>query len=573
MSRHRLRILIAGLLAMTIGAAFLWGYLVGYHKLFPFTMVRKSEQVMANFVSMVSRLTEDGQQSTSAEAENYSSIFVNLYAEIVELPTNREGTGGGLSLFGDYVIVLAHDGTLWGGTGPTDMERLAIEPPENHFDEYQKVAQEPPYDKYQHKFITFRYNDIQYYTYGTDRGLIASFTSFNKDENCFNTTLAKLAIASGTENPFEIQAISSDWQVLYQTSPCLPLKKEFRAIEGHMAGGRIAYDGNGAVYLGSGDYHWDGIYAPKALAQLNDNDYGKVVSINVETGKYKIISKGHRNIQGITIDKNGQLWVVEHGFRGGDEINLVSEGGNYGWPEETLGTLYSTLPVPNTRSYGHHDTFQKPVFAWLPSIAVSSLTTIDGFHEAWDGDMLVGSLKDRSLHRIRIRDDQIVFAERIPLDERVRYVLSRPNGTIVVWTDDHQLLFLSIAERSFATEFIDDYISNQDYSADERRSVISTIDQCMECHSFDPTENNTAPSLASIYSAPIAGTDYPNYSSALKSHGGTWIDDSLRLYLESPSEFVPGTMMPNPGLANDFVLEEVVEILKAIRNTPETGGS
>ncbi|NOX83610.1 MAG: PQQ-dependent sugar dehydrogenase [Alphaproteobacteria bacterium] len=67
---------------------------------------------------------------------------------------------------------------------------------------------------------------------------------------------------------------------------------------------------------------------------------------------------------------------------GGDELNRIIDGGNYGWPLETLGTRYNGLPIPNTISYGRHDVYAAPVFAWLPSVAVSSLAVIDNFHES-----------------------------------------------------------------------------------------------------------------------------------------------------------------------------------------------
>lgn len=78
----------------------------------------------------------------------------------------------------------------------------------------------------------------------------------------------------------------------------------------------------------------DGINAPQALAQHSDNDYGKVIHINVQAGAAQHLSKGHRNMQGITVDTDRQLWVVEHGPRSGGELNRIVRGNDYGWPSE-----------------------------------------------------------------------------------------------------------------------------------------------------------------------------------------------------------------------------------------------
>lgn len=107
------------------------------------------------------------------------------------------------------------------------------------------------------------------------------------------------------------------------------------------------------MHLASGDYSWDGVYADDVIAQKDEFDYGKVIEINVETRVAKQISKGHRNTQGIAIDRLGDLWTVEHGHRGGDELNRIVEGADYGWPSVTLGTRYSGLPLPGVTANIH----------------------------------------------------------------------------------------------------------------------------------------------------------------------------------------------------------------------------
>jgi cytochrome c2 len=557
--------IVSAVLAVA-GSLFLAGYLVGSHQLFPYPILKKIEQLVSDHI-VNSPLW--GDEGDIGQGQQISTIFLNLSSRGVELPAGREGAGGGLTSFGPYVILLTHDGRFYAARDASDVSLLNMQPPDNHFEDYQSAALKPPYNEYEHDFGWFRYNDIQYFRNGNTQGFLASYTSFNREEDCFNTSVSKLIIDPEIVDPTNIQATPESWEVLYETQPCLPLKKEFRAIEGHMAGGRMTYDGDGTIYLASGDYHWDGIYAPQALAQKTDNDYGKVISIDIECGQGTAITIGNRNMQGITFDQDGELWTVEHGIRGGDEINRVVAGENYGWPEETLGTLYSSLPVPNTRSYGRHETFRKPAFSWLPSIAISGLTTINGFHEAWDGDLLASSLKDKSLHRIRISEGRVLFDERIPIGERLRYVHSHDEDTIVVWTDHHRLIFLEVAPRGIVAEFVGNHIDRQNYSDEDKRRVRTAIDRCMECHSFDPTDSVGAPSLALVFNAQAGTTQYAGYSPALKGHGTRWTEDALKAYLQSPTDYIPGTVMPNPGIQDEFILNEIIGVLKAIRTTPQ----
>jgi glucose/arabinose dehydrogenase len=112
------------------------------------------------------------------------------------------------------------------------------------------------------------------------------------------------------------------------------------------------------------------------------------------TNKWRVFTKGHLNPQGLTFLKNGQLLSTEHGPKRGDELNVITEGSNCGWPDVTVGTEYGSYDWPVGSSLvGSHTGYTAPLFAWVPSIAVSQLIEINNFHPRWDGDLLVGSLK------------------------------------------------------------------------------------------------------------------------------------------------------------------------------------
>jgi cytochrome c2 len=365
-----------------------------------------------------------------------------------------------------------------------------------------------------------------------------------------------------------MQVRPEDWEVVYRTRPCLPLKSTPKlALEGLMAGGRMVYVGGHRIVLGSGDYHWDGLYAPDALAQKDEADYGKILEIDLRAKSARTVAKGVRNVQGVTLDRLGQIWTVEHGVRGGDELNRLVDGANYGWPEVTLGTRYNELPWPTSGPYGRHDGFDSPVFAWLPSVATSSITLIDGFDPAWDGDLLVATLKGSMLIRLRVEDNHVVFAEPIPIGLRIRDVHMHADGRIVLWTDAHRLIFISPDTATPVSLLIDTFVAGMNVDEERRQRLSSAVSACEECHSFDATESTTAPSLGKVYGYPIGSTGYANGSAALKTRRGEWNEESLMAFLSDPQAFAPGCLMPAPGLAPETIsdLTEVLRVIAAPR--------
>ena len=532
--------LAAGLIGLCAAALFFAGYAIAHYEWRGYRFIQTLEATLfGTFFQRFSR--RDG--------GSIETIFVQLDRESGTVPVERKGGGGGLTSFGDAVLLLTHEGKIFSARSATRIDRTNIEAPENGFSAYVKVAESERYRDYQHSFNLFRYNDILHYSTGDRQGLAVSYTEFDESGECYRNAVAILGIDPAIRTVEQISARRGDWEVIYRTRPCLPLKKEFLAIEGHMAGGRIAFSAPSTIYLGSGDYHWDGLHAPQAYAQDPDKEYGKVIAIDVASRNSRIVSRGNRNMQGIAVDTGGKVWVAEHGIRGGDELNRVVEGANYGWPEETLGTTYNRLPIPNTRSYGRHDVFTAPAFAWLPSVAISNLTVITGFHPAWDGDLLMATLKDRSLHRIRTQNDRVLFAERIPIGSRIRYVHQHTDGRLVLWTDDRQLIFLSVSKQNVSHDFVDAWLSKSGHDDARRRQIRAALDACLQCHSLEPGVHTAAPSLAAIYGARIGASGYGEYSEGLRKRGGRWSRKELTAFLKEPAAFAPGTRMPDPGSA------------------------
>lgn len=141
----------------------------------------------------------------------------------------------------------------------------------------------------------------------------------------------------------------------------------------------------------------------------------------------EIYSYGHRNPQGAALDASGQLWVNEHGARGGDEVNRILRGANYGWPVISYGRHYSGLPIgEGTKKRG----MEQPVHYWDPSIAPSGMTFYDGTINAWRGDAFVGSLKFDYISRLSGNPLKEVEKIESPETQRVRDVRTGPDGAL-----------------------------------------------------------------------------------------------------------------------------------------------
>ena len=525
-----------------------------------------------------------GSSLLADEQTDFASTFVQLKGQYIDVPQEgREASGGATTSLGKHILVVSGGGQfhLVEPNGKVLPARIA--PPANGYEDYVEVSKRPPYDKYEHRYDWFRVFDLARFEGESGTGLLISYMKFHKDRACYGTAIARAMIPAGIDAT-KVAIGAGDWVDIFETEPCLPLKSQWRAFEGHMAGGRLAVDqGNGRVLLGSGDYAWDGMYAPLspdpdsavALAQDMNADYGKVIAIDIASGESEILSRGQRNIQGIAVDDNGTVWTVEHGPRGGDELNEVQPGRNFGWPLETFGTKYSGLPVNGTISLGRHDTYDQPAFSWLPSVAVSGMTMVHDFHEVWDGDMLVSTLAGQRLVRIRTNGGRIVFAENIPIGKRMRHIHQHTDGTIVILLDNQQepgtrLLLLRPVEGSAGARFVENYMANVlDVSSSTRADVQMKIDECMECHSFTPRDNAKAPSLAEVYGSKVGATGYEGYSAALRSSNDRWTRDRLDAFLKDSGSVYPGTSMPNPKIADDDVRAAVIDVLEALRTTQE----
>ena len=155
----------------------------------------------------------------------------------------------------------------------------------------------------------------------------------------------------------------------------------------------------------------------------------------------EVWSYGHRNPLGLTFDPDGNLWNSEMGPRGGDELNLVREGANYGWPEASNGSHYSGDEIPD---HADGDGFEAPKAWWNPSVSPGSLMIYTGSaFPQWRGDAFLGALSGQALIRVDLDGTEAAEGDQWDLGQRVREVEQAPDGTIWLLTDEGQVLRLT----------------------------------------------------------------------------------------------------------------------------------
>jgi glucose/arabinose dehydrogenase len=203
-------------------------------------------------------------------------------------------------------------------------------------------------------------------------------------------------------------------------------------------GGRMAFLPDGTLLLTTGD-GFDYREAAQDIASglgklLRMRDDGTPAPGNPFPDSPFVYSYGHRNPQGLAVDEQGVIWLHEHGPRGGDELNRIEAGANYGWPAATHGLDYSGAVIsPFTERPG----MAGPVRVWSPSIAPSGLAIYrGGLFPQWQGDLFVGALVDREVRRLQMSGDQVAAEEAVfsELDARIRDVRNGPDGALYVLT-------------------------------------------------------------------------------------------------------------------------------------------
>jgi len=280
----------------------------------------------------------------------------------------------------------------------------------------------------------------------------------SKDQTCTTLNLYSFLPPSNPEGNI------SDPKSLFSTQCVLDKKNPT------MWGGRITHSIN-RIYLSVGEQRYDPSGFPKndklSVREISNREsvFGKVIEFDPRVNKYLIYSSGHRNAQGLFFSNDDQQLIEsEHGPFGGDEVNLISKGANYGWPFGTFGKPYPLFNTGNKKDEvrsinpgmgidkqlasfgavsGSQPGAQLPIMSWAPGVGAGNITKIQNVSKFvdWRGNIVVSLMADASLHRLILSKNAVVYDERIELGFRVRDFIVNDGGFLILSTDQGRLLF------------------------------------------------------------------------------------------------------------------------------------
>jgi cytochrome c2 len=505
-----------------------------------------------------------GPEQTPAMSRAVTSVATALYP--VEIETYRDPVpksvvrGGAISVAGDRYLLATGDGRLYLFAWPAggQLSKPQLLPYRVPFNPEQfKLASHAHWDaslanSEQADAIKgvqvwqFRVADVLVREHDGHPQIFTSHHYWKDQDKCFTVRVSLLELDRET---LLAGAPAGPWKTVYEASPCLPLEgpdslhgnNPFAGME---VGGRMMLIGPDELLLTLGDHAFAGAESPRNLAQDPMVPYGKTIQINLKDGSHEIFTSGHRNPQGLFPDSSGIIWETEHGPQGGDELNILTKGRNYGWPLVTYGTDYGSTAWPLNKHQGHHDGFMTPVYAWVPSIGVSNLVRLQGTaFPNWKDDLLVTSLHARTIYRLRLEGRTVVYSEPISVGDRIRDIVEGPDGQILMWTDSYNLASLHPAKSATG-------------------AILFGL-RCGGCHTLTSGASQAyGPDLTGIVGR-RAGIDasFDGYSPAMKAFGKTWTADRLDMFLRNPQGLVPGTLMNFPGVPDPNERSALVQFL------------
>lgn len=259
----------------------------------------------------------------------------------------------------------------------------------------------------------------------TRADLLISFPTYNRAKDCVSVHLYRYTLNLASKVSL------TRGKLWFKSNPCVPVS----AVQ--HAAGRLAVIDKKSAYLTIGDLGYT------EIDNVNRRgDLGSVFKVSATTREK--ISTGHRNQQGILLIGK-DLYTSEHGPRGGDELNIIEKGVDYGWPAVTYGEPYSSGDYVRPKENGSHDGYRKPLTYWVPSVAPTELVQLSGSQwGSWAGQIVMGTLREESLIFIELLDPKKVGKLTThPVNERIRDLEIDVQGQMIATTDSGKLLFIS----------------------------------------------------------------------------------------------------------------------------------
>ncbi len=490
--------------------------------------------------------------------------------EVVKIPIGTFGGGGGVEQVGDTVVFSTPVGLIGYLTPDNALRYTDLRVP-MRYDELvaSDVFAMPTFHR-----DWFRVLDLL--VVPRDARTVDLYVSHHRFmDDCVAVALSRIAL---TREGDGVTGDLDGWETVFTAEPCVPFYMEgIEVFSGQVGGGALARLSDATLLMTTGDHAFDGVHTPGAsYAQDPASDLGKALLIDTRTGEAEVYASGLRNPQGLLLSEDGAIWVTDHGPRGGDEINRLERGVDYGWPTVTLGETYEGAPWPFNPRPGRHAGYREPVHAFVPSIGLSNIAEIRGGElPLWEGDFLVATLVHRTLYRLRREGDGFQYAEPIPIGEKVRDLFVRADGVIVMLSDDGDLMVMRNAESERPGDPVRvtglavlpeieaaTYAGWRSADTPEGRGHVVFARTCQSCHLLVEA-NSVGPHLKGLIGREVGAVAGFPYSPALASSGARWSARSLRRYLEDPPAAFPGTTMAAPGLS-DADMSDLIAYLSSV---------
>jgi hypothetical protein len=401
------------------------------------------------FINLKSKTTKERRDSK----EEIKSVQIDTAYNHIELkyfPVPVYSSYGGIAPIGDDILYLSGDSDLF-LLKKHNNKKIKFEFEQvfaSKIDNKKKIFiknNEKIVGNYAERFFGIKDILVDSFSDFKNKLLFASSLQYNESNDCYTMGVYYSEIIN--TNIFEI----SKWKNIFSTKKCLSVdlttNPRFAAAS---AGGRLIKIDDDHILLSIGDFYADGVNGTTALSQDLSNMYGKTIKINIKNFNYEIFSYGHRNPQGLFIDKKNNIFSTEHGPTYGDELNLIFQNDNYGWPIATYGTNYNSSDAyvkdandnkkewPLDITKNTHNSFSKPLFSWGNTIGISNLIVYENnYFSKWNKNIITSTLVSNQLIRMVVdyKKKSIIYKENIKLDKRIRDIIEMNDGRIALLTD------------------------------------------------------------------------------------------------------------------------------------------
>lgn len=527
----------------------------------PYRVVARVESALNGFLD----------RTPQAQVVRWRNVNTNLHE--VQFATVRvsrpTSDGGSLAAIGNNLVISSPLGQLNYLNSKGQLHSLDVRTPMN----IDGLRNDPLHKDPLFNVTYFRTHGLLAIQTGDDTyDLYASFNRYAG--TCFEFVVSRISLKAYEQTVRPI----SGWHDVWTAKPCVRLKDRGTRFAGLHSGGRMARLNEDTILISVGDFQFDGYNDSQAAAMDPASDLGKLIELNIRTGVSRHFAMGLRNPQGLVIARDGRIWETEHGPQGGDEVNLMIDGQNYGWPKVTYGMNYGWPPKswPFSPKPGTHDGYTRPRFAFVPSIGIGNLIEPDPRQfPNWRGTLVLCSLAANALYVLKTEGDDIVYAEPIPFTGyRLRDIVTLHDGRLAILADGGTLLLVRNAESSGGDERVvveglaslspplpEEALSRRGNGRDRGRQLF--MGACASCHSL-AGEIGVGPPLNGVVGRPVAAVPGFGYSVALKERNDVWTESLLNAFIIDSKTVVQGTSMPTTGL---YVSQarDIVEYLKTTR--------